>query len=152
MIRALLLLLSFAILAHAQVSPKVSSAYDFQDDDISIALRALARQGDFKLIIESKITGKVTLRVYDKTAREVFDMIVATKKLVVHERDGILYVSAAPIIFRLSVLGLLAIASFLAGCRVMLHGSGGGLRAALGKLLVFFGVLCVFLCFALAWR
>ncbi len=90
--RALLLLLSFAASALAQVSPGARGLYDFKDDDISLALRVLARQGNFEIIIASKITGTVTLRVDKKTSREVFDMIAATKHLVVTERDGILYV------------------------------------------------------------
>ncbi|MDB6172480.1 MAG: Type and secretion system protein [Chthoniobacteraceae bacterium] len=145
----LLLLLFFAVSAHAQLSPGVSRLYDFQDDDISVALRALALQGNIKLIIASEISGKVTLRVDDKTPCEVFDMIAATKHLVINERDGILYVSSAPFIISPIVFGLLALAFFLSGWRVMLPGSGTGLRA-LGMLLTLLGVLCVILSFAFA--
>ena len=76
----------------AQVSPGVP-INDYQDDDISLVLRTLARQGNFEIILASNITGTVTLRVYNKTPREVFDMISATKNLVVNQRDGVLYVS-----------------------------------------------------------
>ena len=89
--RALLLLLSFAVLAHAQVPLGVPIS-EFQNDDISLVLRTLARQGNFKVIIASETTGTVTQRVYNKTPREVFDIIAATKNLDVNERDGILYV------------------------------------------------------------
>lgn len=90
--RALLLLLSFVVLAHAQVSPG-GPVTDFQDDDIPLVLRTLARQGNFEIIIASNIAGTVTLRADNKTPREVFDMVAAIKHLAVNERDGILYVS-----------------------------------------------------------
>jgi hypothetical protein len=91
--RALLLLLSFAVSVQAQVSPGVP-AYEFSGDDISLVLRVLARHGNFKISIASEITGTVTVRVENKTPREVFDMITANKHLVVNERDGILYLRA----------------------------------------------------------
>ncbi len=90
--RALVLLLAFAISAQAQVSPVYRWLYDFQDDDVSLALRVLARQGNFKVIIAGKISGTVTLRVDQKTPREVFDLIVARKHLAIDQRDGVLYV------------------------------------------------------------
>jgi len=148
--RALLFLLSFAVSAHAQLSPAVSGLYDFQDDDISLVFLVLARQGNIKLIIASKLTGTVTMRVENKTPREMIDIIATTKNLVVNERDGILYISSAPYRIPLIVLGLLAIASFLGGWRVMLLGSGNGPREALGMILILVGVLCVILCVAFA--
>ena len=90
--RALLLLLSFAVLAHAQVSPKLPDDYGYRNDDTSLVLRTLARLGNFEIIIASDVTGTVTLDAYNKTPREVFDIVVATKHLVVNKRDGILYV------------------------------------------------------------
>ena len=105
MSRALLLLLSFAVLAHAQVSPGVPVT-DFQDDDISLVLRTLARQGNFEIIIASKTTGTVTLRAENKTPREVFDLVVAAKNLVVNERDGILYVREPSLIEQLNKMVL----------------------------------------------
>lgn len=87
--RALLLLLSFAASTLAQVSPGFRGLYDFQDDDIALVLHTLARQGNIKLII----TSTVTLRVENKTPREVIDIIAASKNLVVNQRDGILYIS-----------------------------------------------------------
>ena len=109
--RALLLLLSLAVLAHAQVSPGVSVT-EFQHDDVSLVLRTLARQGNFEIKIASNISGTVTLRADDKTPREVFDMIAATKHLVVNERDGILYVRtdrSAPITVLVLALAVAAL-------------------------------------------
>jgi type II secretory pathway component GspD/PulD (secretin) len=113
--RALLLLLSFAVSGYAQLSQAASGVYDFQRDDISLALRVLARQGNIKLVITSKVTGTVTLRVNHKTPREVIDMIATAKNLVVDEHDGILYVSSAPFRIPPIVFGFLAIATFLVG-------------------------------------
>jgi hypothetical protein len=148
--RALLLLLFFAFSAHAQLSPEVVPIYSFEGDDISLVLRTLARHGNIQLIITSKLTGTVTLRVDNKTPREVIDIIATTRHLVVNEHDGILYISSAPFMIPSIVLGLLALASFLGGWRVRLPGSGHGLRAALGMLLILCGVLCVILCLAFA--
>jgi len=105
--RALLLLLFLAVSAHPQLSPAVSRTSEFQNDDISLVLRTLARQGRFELSIAGKITGTVTLRADNMTPREVFDLVVATKHLVVNERDGILYVSTktlAPTTILITVL------------------------------------------------
>ena len=81
-----------AIAAGPAPAPKVIPLCSFEGDDISVVLRALARQGNIKLSIASKLTGSVTLRVENKTPREIIDMIATAKHLVVTERDGTLYV------------------------------------------------------------
>lgn len=83
---------SSATAAGPAPASKVIPLCSFEGDDISVVLRVLARQGNIKLSIASKLTGSVTLRVENKTPREIIDMIAAAKHLVVNERDGILYV------------------------------------------------------------
>lgn len=90
--RALLLLLSFAVSTYAQDSLLGRRLTEFQDDDITLVLRTLARQENIKLVVAGELTGTVTLRAENKTSREVFDMIADAKNLVVNERDGVLYV------------------------------------------------------------
>ena len=83
---------SSATAASPDPAARVIPLCSFEGDDISVVLRALARQGNIQLSIASKLTGSVTLRVENKTPREIIDMIATTKHLVVNERDGILYV------------------------------------------------------------
>ena len=97
--RALLFLLTLAVSAHVQGAPMVIPLASFESDDLSLVLRVLARQGHFNLVIAGKLSGTVLLRVEKKTPRQIFDMVVASKNLVVNERDGIVYVrtrSTAP--------------------------------------------------------
>ena len=92
--RALPFLVSFALSACAQPPTEVWGLTDFQNDDLSLVLRTLARQGHLKLIIPRKLTGAVTLRIANKTPREIIDLIAASKNLALTEHDGILYVRA----------------------------------------------------------
>ena len=83
---------SSAIAAGPVPASRVIPLCSFEGDDISVVLRVLARMGNIQLSIASKLTGSVTLRVENKTPREIIDMIATAKHLVVKERDGILYV------------------------------------------------------------
>lgn len=73
--RVLLLLLIFACSTYAEDASLTRGVYEFQNDDVSLVLRVLARHGDIKLVITSKLSGTVSLRTDGKTARETFDLV-----------------------------------------------------------------------------
>ena len=141
-VRAVLLLLSilFTFSTHAQPPPAAVRIYDFQNDDTSLVVRALARHAHLQLMIVSDLPGTVMLRVADTGPREVIDMIAMRKNLIVNEHDGFLCLSSAPLMNPI-VLQLVAFTLFVGGWRVLRHKP----HAVLGWLLVLIGVLCIIL-------
>ena len=74
------------------VSPTTPRVIEFHGDDISLALRTLARSANLNMVVSDQVTGTVTLRIEDKTPRQTIDIIAASKELVIDENKGILYV------------------------------------------------------------
>ena len=65
---------------------------EFQGDEIGLVLRTLARQANINVIVSAQVTGTVTLRLTDKTPREVIDVIADSNGLIVEERKGVTYI------------------------------------------------------------
>ena len=65
---------------------------EFQGDEIGLVLRTLARQANLNVIVSSQIVGTVTLRLSDKTPREVMEVIADSNGLIIEERKGVTYI------------------------------------------------------------
>lgn len=65
---------------------------EFQGDEIGLVLRTLARQANMNVIVSAQVKGVVTLRLTDKTPREVFEVIVESNNLLMEERKGVIYI------------------------------------------------------------
>lgn len=65
---------------------------EFQGDEIGLVLRTLARQANMNVIVSSAIVGTVTLRLIDKTPREVIEVIADSNALIMEERKGVTYI------------------------------------------------------------
>ncbi len=61
------------------VSIQSAQVFEYQADEIGLVLRTLARQARMNVIIRPEVQGTVTLRIEDKTPREVFHIIVEGK-------------------------------------------------------------------------
>ncbi len=69
-----------------------SNVVEFQGDDVSLALRTLARQAGINVVVSAAVTGPITLRVENKTPRQVIGIVCNANGLTIDELDGVLYV------------------------------------------------------------
>jgi type II secretory pathway component HofQ len=65
---------------------------EYSGDELDLILRTLARQMNMNLVVGEGVKGHVTLRVTDKTPREVFDIIVEANGYKSYDRKGVTYV------------------------------------------------------------
>ena len=65
---------------------------EFQGDEIGLVLRTLARQANLNVIVSPQIVGTVTLRLSDKSPREVIGVIADSNNLIIEERKGVTYI------------------------------------------------------------
>jgi type IV pilus assembly protein PilQ len=65
---------------------------EFQGDDVSLALRTLARQAQMNVVVSPAVTGPITLRMEGKTPREVIEIICDANGLVMDERNGVFHI------------------------------------------------------------
>ncbi len=72
-------------------SGKPESVVEFQGDDISVAVRSLARRAKLNIVVGDQVRGTVTARIENKTPREAIEIIAQSKDLILDEKDGILY-------------------------------------------------------------
>lgn len=70
---------------------KPENVIEFQGDDISVAVRSLARRANLNLVVGDQVKGTVTARIENKTPREAIEIIAQAKELILEEKDGILY-------------------------------------------------------------
>lgn len=73
--------------------PRTRPVFEFQRDDTSLVLRTLARQMSMNLVVHEGLQGTTTLRLEDKTSREVFDIIVEANGWKSFTRKGVTYVT-----------------------------------------------------------
>ena len=69
-----------------------SHVSEFQEDDVSLVLRTLARQAKMNVVVSPAVIGKITLRVENKTPAEVMRIICQANGLIIDEMEGVLYV------------------------------------------------------------
>jgi type IV pilus assembly protein PilQ len=69
--------------------PRVS---EFQGDDVSLVLRTLARQAGMNVVVSPQVTGPITLRVENKTPREVIKIVCNANGLIIDELDDVFYI------------------------------------------------------------
>jgi len=64
-------------------------------DDLSLALRTLARESKMNLVVDDTVIGKrgVSVSAGGKTAGEVFEELCRVNNLSVREKDGLIFVS-----------------------------------------------------------
>ena len=74
------------------VSNRAGRVFEFQADEIGLVLRTLARAANMNVVIRPEVQGTVTLRIEDKTPREVFNVIVEGKGYKTYDRKGVTYV------------------------------------------------------------
>jgi type IV pilus secretin PilQ/predicted competence protein len=65
---------------------------EFQGDEIGLVLRTLARQANMNVIVSAQVQGTVTLRLSDKTPREVIEVIADSNSLIIEDRKGVTYI------------------------------------------------------------
>jgi type II secretory pathway component GspD/PulD (secretin) len=65
---------------------------EFQGDEIGLVLRTLARQANMSINLSQQVQGTVTLRVLNKTPREVIDIIAEGSNLIVEDRKGVTWI------------------------------------------------------------
>jgi type IV pilus secretin PilQ/predicted competence protein len=70
-------------------TPRVS---EFQGDDVGLVLRTLARQAGMSVVVSAQVTGPITLRLENKTPREVIKVVCNANGLVMDELDGVTYI------------------------------------------------------------
>jgi type II secretory pathway component GspD/PulD (secretin) len=73
-------------------SAKTPRVHEFQGDDVSLALRTLARSANLNMVVSDQVAGTVTMRIEDKSPREAIEIIASSKDLILDENKGILYV------------------------------------------------------------
>lgn len=74
------------------VNAPASKVSEFQGDEIGLVLRTLARQANMNVVVSPKVIGTVTLRLTDKSPREVIDVIADSSNLIIEERKGVTYI------------------------------------------------------------
>ena len=70
-------------------SPNTPRTFEFQGEELALVLRALARQAKMNVFVSTKVVGTVTLRLENKTPREVIEAIVANNNLDMTEKSDI---------------------------------------------------------------
>src|SRR4051794_10507579 len=76
-------------------SPQANQSFDIQGDPIGLVLGSLARQAGINISVSEKVTGPVTMRLDNMTARDAIDVIVTSRGLFMDEQRGVYYVKTA---------------------------------------------------------
>ncbi len=76
----------------AAPSVAAGNVIEFQGDDVSLALRTLARQANMNVVVSAAVTGPITLRMEGKTPKEVIEVICDANGLTIDERNGVFYI------------------------------------------------------------
>lgn len=64
-----------------------ATAREFDNEDLSLVLRSLARQAGIDLVVSDQVIGTVTIRLTDKTALEAIEIIAESKGLLFEYDD-----------------------------------------------------------------
>lgn len=81
--------------AIAGADPNMRRVNEFAGDPVEVVLRALARQAKLDVVVSPAVQGTVTLRLENKTPREVIDVIVQANGLTMDEIKGVYYIKTA---------------------------------------------------------
>jgi type II secretory pathway component HofQ len=77
--------------------PSARGVSEFSGDPVDIVLRTLARKAKMNLVLSSSVTkevpGGVTLRLEDKTPKEVIEVICQSCGLLITEIGGVYYIN-----------------------------------------------------------
>jgi hypothetical protein len=73
-------------------APQQRRVFEVDGDDLATTLRALGREAQMDLFIHADVKGTVNLRLEDKTAREVIEVIVQANELLIDEVNGVHFV------------------------------------------------------------
>lgn len=72
--------------------PDQRVVHEYAGDEIADVLQDLAKKAGIPVFIRSTVQGTATLRLENRTAREVLDVIVQANNLVIGENDGVYYI------------------------------------------------------------
>lgn len=78
--------------AIAGADPNMRRVNEFAGDPVDVVLRALARQAKMDVVVSPAVQGTITLRLENKTPREVIDTIVYANGLTMDELNGVFYI------------------------------------------------------------
>ncbi len=78
-----------------ETSPTASASRDFMEEDLSTALRLLARQARINMVVSDAVIGTITLRLENVTPMEAIRIIVTAKSLILDEADNVYYVKTS---------------------------------------------------------
>src|SRR4051812_23153760 len=76
-------------------APQANQSFDIQGDPIGLVLGSLARQAGINISVSEKVTGPVTMRLDNMTARDAIDVIVNSRGLFMDEQKGVYYIKTA---------------------------------------------------------
>lgn len=79
--------------AISPAKPDERRVFEFQEDELPLVLRMLARQAGMNVILNENVRGRITLRVQDKTPREALDLVCEMKGLKMEENAGVFFIS-----------------------------------------------------------
>lgn len=68
------------------------SISDFQNEDIPLVLRLLARQAGVNLVVSDLVQGTITMRLENLTALEAINVIVTAKGLIIDKINNVYYI------------------------------------------------------------
>jgi type II secretory pathway component GspD/PulD (secretin) len=67
-------------------------AREFEQEDLNIVLRSLARQAGITVVVSDLVVGTVSLRVENKTPMETIEIIAKSKGLVITQEGDVYYI------------------------------------------------------------
>ncbi len=76
---------------------------DYENVDVHALLRAMADAAQVNILVNTKVTGSVTVKLEEMPWEQALEIILGSQGLVGREKDGILFIDAAPIGARSSV-------------------------------------------------
>jgi hypothetical protein len=80
------------------LSPSIGTTNEFQGDQTDLVLRVLGRKAGLKIVLSDEAAsraGTVTMRIEDRSPRQVIDAIIKAKGFTSFENGGVLYIRAA---------------------------------------------------------
>lgn len=72
--------------------PNKRRTFQFTDENLSTVLRALARQSKTDLVVDPNVKELITVRMENKTPREMIDILCIGTRLKLIEKKGVYYV------------------------------------------------------------
>jgi beta-lactamase regulating signal transducer with metallopeptidase domain len=70
---------------------------DYQDVDVRALLRAMADAAQVNMLVSTKISGRVTVKLEETSWEQALGIILGSQGLVAREKDGVMFVDLAPI-------------------------------------------------------